>query len=110
MTSPRCHAEHLARHSSHRQYADRLRQLGDVEAMLSYLAEDEPWLTTEENTLKRAAYFSAVDGIAEWVHQSQREVLGYPPPPWLRRLAEMWHVEHAAVISSSTPHVFSRGL
>jgi hypothetical protein len=73
-------AAHMERDPSYVAYANDLRVVWDLEASLSYLAEDQPWLSIEENMRKQTAYLYAIEWLAGHLYAIQRHVLGRRHP------------------------------
>ena len=77
---------------------DRM-DVGDFEAWLSILAEEQPWRTEAENLEARATFLKITDImrtiLAEHVAQARSEQC----PEWLLRLVTRWHCDEATVIT-----------
>lgn len=71
----------------------------DLEAMLSYLADSQPWLDNEHRLRNRAAFSQVSRLIAELLSAAQRHTIQQPIPPWLRLLLDHWGSNNATVIT-----------
>jgi NAD-dependent SIR2 family protein deacetylase len=71
----------------------------DLETWLTYLAEDQPWLSQEQVLKNHAEFLGASKSIARVLLRRQAEALASPIPPWLTKLIEYWHENQCAVIT-----------
>lgn len=71
----------------------------DFENWLSFLAEDQPWLTEEEHLRHRATFLSASRVICEVIYERELAARRSAPPDWLRALVARWHEDRAKVIT-----------
>lgn len=60
-----------------------LAPTGDVEAWLSYLAEDQPFLSRAENLENRARFLRASEVVASTIASRSRAAMASAPPQWL---------------------------
>jgi hypothetical protein len=91
-------ASHLEGDDATRRYANLLRSGGDLEVLLTYFAEEQPWLDQGATLLLRHAFRRATDWLAEEVFSRQQLTLGTPPPNWLP-LVRSWHESRVAVVT-----------
>ena len=69
------------------------------EQWLSRLAEDQPYLPSDAN-LERAAAFQRVSkAVSEILSDHENTALASPEPEWLAKLVATWHIRQATVIS-----------
>ncbi|MEU3648867.1 hypothetical protein AB0E59_36220 [Lentzea sp. NPDC034063] len=73
--------------------------IADFENWLSFLAEDQPWLTEEEHLRHRATFLSASRLICEVIFEREIKARRSAPPDWLRALVARWHEDRAKVIT-----------
>ena len=71
----------------------------DLEAWLSFLATDQPWLDRQENLRNQALFLDASRILGEALWQRQNAVLAEPMPDWLGRLAKHWHRTRATIVT-----------
>jgi hypothetical protein len=78
---------------------EELNATGDVEAFLTFLSEEQPWLTPSENALNRAAFFFVVDWMSHHIFGLQQHALGSAAPAWLLSLVQQWHTQRECVVT-----------
>lgn len=71
----------------------------DVEVWLSYALEDQPFLSSEQNLLNRAAAQAAIDALRNFVVQRQGEAEHDGIPEWLDNLVTIWHGLRSDVVT-----------
>lgn len=71
----------------------------DLEAWMSFLNSPQPWLSTAQNLLNRAAFHELTSQISAAILELQSEATSTPPPGWLLSLASRWINEHATVLT-----------
>jgi len=71
----------------------------NFELVLTYLAEDNPWLSEEANLTNRARFLSASRSLARVILAAQAQTLSAPMPPWLQLLINEWHQRQVTVIT-----------
>ncbi|MET9225656.1 hypothetical protein [Lentzea sp. NPDC003310] len=71
----------------------------DFENWLSFLAEDQPWLTEEEHLRHRSTFLAASRVICEVIHEREIEARRSSLPDWLKALVARWHEDRAKVIT-----------
>lgn len=71
---------------------------GQFEAWLARLAEDQPYLSTEENLRNRALYVAFVAAVRQ-VLVGCEEHVGGATVPWMSDLLSVWHASRAQVIT-----------
>jgi len=71
----------------------------NFELVLTYLAEEHPWLSEPENLTNRAGFLSASRTLARVILNAEAEALLDPMPPWLRLLIGQWHSRLVTVIT-----------
>ncbi|HET7475697.1 MAG TPA: hypothetical protein VFJ97_06685 [Dermatophilaceae bacterium] len=59
----------------------------NVEAWLSYLATEQPWLTQAQNLRNRALFVETSDALQEAISERERQATAEPFPPTMARLA-----------------------
>lgn len=92
-------AEHLDRVMP-AKYGQTLRDLRDVEAVLSSWYESQPWLREEELYENQAAFLRCARFLAEHLFSHQQHVLGGgETPDWLADLTRRWHSDRSWVMT-----------
>jgi hypothetical protein len=81
-----------------RQLVERFEPM-DVEAWLSYLASDQPWLDEAGRLDHRAAFLRVSAIICDVITACELEARVAPLPDWLRRLVARWHEDQATVVT-----------
>jgi hypothetical protein len=71
----------------------------NFELVLTYLAEDHPWLSEPENLTNRARFLGASPTLARAILEAETGALSEPMPPWLKLLIEQWHSRRVTVIT-----------
>jgi hypothetical protein len=71
----------------------------NVESLMSYLAEDHPWLSQSQQLRNRAAFFDLSKIIADEFGKKQKEINNENFPDWLGKLVESWHKNKTDVLS-----------
>jgi len=71
----------------------------NIEAFLSYLSEDHPWLTSSQRLRNRAAFLELSNVIADQIVLKQNEAIKQEFPIWLPSLIKSWHQERMDVIT-----------
>jgi len=71
----------------------------NIEALLSYLAEDYPWLTAAKRLGNRGKFLDVSRLIAEKVRSDQEQTIKSGIPDWLDALVNKWHEKRADVIT-----------
>jgi hypothetical protein len=73
----------------------------DFESALTFLAQDQPWLTPGENLKNRASFLEASRRIANLLSERQARALNASPPPWLLKLVRWWMDTACTVITTN---------
>jgi hypothetical protein len=73
--------------------------VGNFELILTYLAEDHPWLSVPDNLKNRAQFLEASHALARVILRAQGGVLSKPIPTWLESLVDAWHDKKVTVIT-----------
>jgi hypothetical protein len=71
----------------------------NFELVLTYLAEDNPWLSEAANLTNRARFLTASRSLARVILAAQADALGDPMPPWIEALIKEWHEKQVTVIT-----------
>jgi hypothetical protein len=75
----------------------RVPQPLDVERLLTYLSQDQPYLRPHENLSQRALFLRLATGLAEVIGEIETEASSVDPPEWLLRLVSRREHDHATV-------------
>jgi hypothetical protein len=78
---------------------DARRLTGDFERLLSYLAEDQPWLSQADNLRNRAHFADSVRAIHETLTAIQLRARSEAMPDWPGALVTHWQETKADVIT-----------
>jgi SIR2-like domain len=80
---------------------DALLQLAnDPEALLTYVADEQPHLTRAENSENKAMFFALSEWLSETLYNSQRYALGQGVAPgWADAIVDRWQREKATVLT-----------
>jgi hypothetical protein len=73
----------------------------DFESALTFLAQDQPWLTPGENLRNRASFLEASKEIARHLSEMQARALNSSPPTWLLKLVQWWMDTGCTVITTN---------
>jgi hypothetical protein len=73
----------------------------DFESALTFLAQDQPWLTPGENLKNRANFLEASKKIARLLSEMQARALNQSPPSWLLKLVQWWMDTACPVITTN---------
>lgn len=71
----------------------------NFENLLSFLAQDQPWLMPDRNLINQSTFIRLTRAIEKHVSQSQLHAMEQPVPPWLKDLMEIWIAENSTVIT-----------
>lgn len=71
----------------------------NFELLLTYLAEDNPWLSESANLSNRARFLSASRALARVILGAEADALTNPLPSWLDSLIKEWHERQVTVIT-----------
>ena len=71
----------------------------DVEALLGYLAEDQPWQNDAVNLRNRGALADVLLFLANTLWSAQQMALDEPMPEVLQSLIRRWHADRTKVIT-----------
>lgn len=71
----------------------------DFESALTFLAQEQPWLTPPENLTNRAHFLEASRDIARHLAEMQARALAAPAPPWLFKLVRQWMDTDSTVVT-----------
>ncbi|MFO8081323.1 MAG: hypothetical protein R6V07_13615, partial [Armatimonadota bacterium] len=90
-----------SRSKRHAPMVERMlrRMNGDIEQVLSYLANAAPWQTEAATLEERAAFIDMQRAIAEVIESSERRALGALGQPWMKKLVSRWHVHRSPVLT-----------
>ena len=69
------------------------------ETWLSRIAEEQPYLSPDQNLARSATFMRASAAIAKVLGVEQRKALSAELPQWLGQLVQAWHVRGATLIS-----------
>lgn len=72
---------------------------GDLEQWLSYLAQDQPWLTDSDNLRNRALFREVAEVVAITIDEAEAAALQAPMPSWLSRLVWEWSDTEASIVT-----------
>jgi len=75
------------------------------EQWLSRLAEDQPYLSPDNNLERSVAFLRVSQKIGEILTERENEALKCPIPDWLAKLIFAWHIRQATVISFNYDNV-----
>lgn len=79
---------------------DELRPFaGDLEQWLSYLAQDQPWLTDSDNFRNRALFREVAETVAVTIDEAETIALQSPMPVWLSRTIWEWSDTEASIVT-----------
>ncbi len=71
----------------------------NLEDWLSYLAQDQPWLSEAENLLNRATFLRVTPLLRRAIGEAETTTRAEPPPPWLKQLVARWHRDRSTVLT-----------
>lgn len=71
----------------------------DFEALLTFLYDNQPWLTHSENLRNTAAYIDVVSSLERAISDAQNRVFQEPIIPWLAVLTFIWRANSSTVIT-----------
>jgi hypothetical protein len=71
----------------------------NFELLLTYLAEDHPWLPEPENLNNRARFLGASRALARRILQAEAGALRDAMDPWLGQLVRKWYDDQTTVIT-----------
>jgi len=71
----------------------------DFEMCLSYLAEDQPWLSEADNLSNRSKFLEASRSLARVILELQARALADDVPTWLSELILTWHERRSIVVT-----------
>lgn len=80
----------------------------DFEVALTFLAQEQPWLTLAENLTNRARFHEASTAIARHLAAMQTQVLSTPAPPWLFELVKRWMDTDSTVVTTNYDELIER--
>lgn len=80
------HGQHVGLGTGRDKDADSPRVVEDLELLLSFLAQEQPWLTEAENFRNRAEFLEVSRAIAAIILDSQNSALRADMPQWLADL------------------------
>jgi hypothetical protein len=93
------HGQYVDLGTGESEEAESPRFAEDLELLLSFLAQEQPWLTEAENFRNRAEFLEVSRAIAAIILDSQNFALRDEMPDWLADLVKAWHRDQAAVIT-----------
>jgi hypothetical protein len=79
----------------HKPIGDR----GNFEVYLSYLSQDQPWLTEAENHRNRSEFLTYSGAIAGVLLEAQNRAMQATLPTWLQDILVKWHQTRSVVIT-----------
>ncbi len=82
----------------------------NIELILSFLGERQPWQTAEEASIAQAAFLALQTAVGEVIGESQDEVLAADLPDWLRELCELWFDRGDTLITLNYDTLLEEGL
>jgi hypothetical protein len=71
----------------------------NLEAWLTYLVGEQPWLSRSQNLRNHALFYEAAEEIAAILIRQQNEALKDAMPEWLKRLVGWWADHRATVMT-----------
>lgn len=69
----------------------------DLEQWLSYLAQEQPWLSDADNLRNQAQFLEVAAAISSAIRDAERRAAEEPMPTWLTRLVWSWCYEQAEI-------------
>ena len=93
------HGQHVGLGTGRDKDADSPRVVEDLELLLSFLAQEQPWLTEAENFRNRAEFLEVSRAIAAIILDSQNSALRADMPQWLADLVRAWQRDRTAIIT-----------
>jgi hypothetical protein len=72
---------------------------GSIEAWLSYLSTDQPWLDGIDTIQNRALFLRASESVARAISGAEVAALADPPAEWLCKLVWEWSWRRASIAS-----------
>jgi hypothetical protein len=79
------------------QLDDRTTSAVDVEKLMTYLAQDQPYLRQDITYKNRSTFFKLVDALTQSMLEIEDKVVDEDPPPWLLPLIKKWENDDATV-------------
>ena len=88
---------------------DYVTNLGDnVEYWMTYLSQDQPWVSVDGNLVHRAKFLRLTRAIGALINHRTSDVLQANCPEWLVKLVHWWHTERAHVITLNNDTLIER--
>ncbi|WP_375406011.1 hypothetical protein [uncultured Amnibacterium sp.] len=72
---------------------------GDLEAYLSYIGADQPWLSDENNLRNRALFSETVIAVRDVIVHAEAQTSRDGVPEWLARLAWQWSRDRTSILT-----------
>ena len=92
-------------------YPPRVGSLtGNVEHLMTYLSQSQPWLAEADNLENRAAFLRVTREIGSLLEERTREAVKESCPEWLNTLVDYWHASQAAVITFNYDTLIERAV
>ena len=79
------------------QLDNRTTSAVDVEKLLTYLAQDQPYLRQDITYKNRSTFFKLVDALTQSLLEIEDKVVDEDPPQWLLPLIKKWENDDATV-------------
>jgi len=71
----------------------------NIELLLSYLAQNHPWLSEAKNLRNTAAFLDLAAEVGQRITAAEKQALADPCPEWLATLVRRWYNAQSAVIT-----------
>ncbi|MEO8596440.1 MAG: hypothetical protein ABI759_24185 [Candidatus Solibacter sp.] len=72
---------------------------GDIELILTYLAQSHPWMSEAENLRNRALFLDLSGAVRDVLVEAMRSAAERPCPQWLTSLINYWDSAHCDVLT-----------
>ena len=92
-------------------YPPRVGSLtSNVEHLMTYLSQSQPWLAEPDNLENRAAFLRVTGEIGNLLAERTRKAVENPCPEFLRTLVNYWHATQAVVITFNYDTLIERAI
>ena len=82
----------------------------NVEHLMTYLSQSQPWLTEPDNLENRAAFLRVTREIGSLLEERTREAVESSCPGFLKTLVNYWHRKKAVVITLNYDTLIERAI
>ena len=82
----------------------------NVEHLMTYLSQSQPWLGEPDNLENRAAFLRVTREIGSLLEERTREAVKKPCPGFLKTLVNYWHETQAVVITLNYDTLIERAI